>query len=621
MKTFSKSKISVALLGLLASSIQPALAYDMDVHYYVTSMILANLGGGKPLNAQQLMAAVADQYVDENPITLPSLNPLKSYQRWNWHFPAASYTATYGATKRNSYFAQFNVKNGLKDNDPVLLGMALHTFMDSYSHEGWEAYFGHAKAGHDPDRPHLDIDKFREMVNSVYAILTEWYKKNAWGDGTNILSPDEYQQWAKYIPPAYNDFKADYELGEITERALTWRLHIQEKFPQAKVLEYQPLTGQPRIDFERVADTYHIPTKCYGDTCGSQTVRANELAYGASNATPRAAKALARSYNDLAVPKLARLVLAEPDTFRFGIPAKLNTQLGMQKLLREADKTPDGWMVLNGLIGGPHTSGWDMTPYANLLKRHLGSSNKTKRFIVAGIINGIDNLDAKSCGQVNSIFKNTKIKALKAPERAAFLASLSPNTHTIASCTPATLEVLNDFLDDADFGGLAAARLYLVVSDEDREADYSGAALTVGNLRGIRAQAEKMISDQLQARNVTTGNAPALPQAIFDEQRYWAGRANEDGDDAVANSASDQAHLADLATALQSAMTNGEVEMVSGLASTIATYGPEDNPGSALIASLQTALSDDRFVDIRMVIGYALQQLTGTTHDLSVYWN
>lgn len=161
----------LAFLTLAVISAMPgaSLAYDRDIHYTVTAMILADLDRtNSPMVEKKLLAAIANQYTDYNSNTLPSLNPTQAQQRRNWHFPAKMddglLVNTYGVTKRNSEFAKHNVNKGLEANDPYALGMSLHTYLDSFSHEGYEAYFGHAVDGHNPDRVHLDVDKFREAV-------------------------------------------------------------------------------------------------------------------------------------------------------------------------------------------------------------------------------------------------------------------------------------------------------------------------------------------------------------------------------------------------------------------------------------------------------------------------
>jgi hypothetical protein len=157
------------LLALMNS--MPANAYDRDVHYYVTAMILADLTRNTKLSSDQKTVIQMNQYVDDNNNTLPSfsLTDEATEIRRKYHFPASRESGflgmgrKYGDTARNSAFAKYHISEALPD-DPVRLGMALHTYMDSFAHESYGAGIGHAAAGHDPDRPYLDTDKFRQMV-------------------------------------------------------------------------------------------------------------------------------------------------------------------------------------------------------------------------------------------------------------------------------------------------------------------------------------------------------------------------------------------------------------------------------------------------------------------------
>jgi len=138
---FIKAKLKPVAAAAFLFGPASAFGYDMDVHYYVTAMILADLDRtGSPMVEKKFLAAMSNQYVDDNPNTLPSLDPTKAQQRRNWHFPAKMDNGllvnSYGVTRRNSEFAKHNVNKGLEANNPYALGMALHTYLDSFAHEG-----------------------------------------------------------------------------------------------------------------------------------------------------------------------------------------------------------------------------------------------------------------------------------------------------------------------------------------------------------------------------------------------------------------------------------------------------------------------------------------------------
>ena len=258
-------KTGLLSLAVFAIASTPAFAFDKDAHYYVMAMILADLDRtGSPMVEKKILAAMSNQYVDDNPNTLPSLDPTKAQQRRNWHFPAKMDNGllvnSYGVTRRNSEFVKHNVNKGLELNNPYALGMALHSYMDSFAHEGYEAYFGHAAAGHNPDRVHLDTNKFREAVWMTYSIIKQWYVNNGIQVNPSPIAMDKYLEWAKFVPPAYSCNLCSYN-DEIEQRANYWFSLVNQNFPEISLPKYA-VTEQCAIDkFEAVAKDYKTPVR------------------------------------------------------------------------------------------------------------------------------------------------------------------------------------------------------------------------------------------------------------------------------------------------------------------------------------------------------------------------
>jgi hypothetical protein len=137
----------------------------------------------KPLALEDTMAyriAWADQYTDVNSFTEPTA-PKNERARRRYHFAVGH---EFGATvKRGNRIVESYVDDALKQNlDPFLMGIALHAYQDSWSHEGYGPETGHMFArhnGHDPDIPALNkesLDKAMEMAEATYGKLAKLAK-------------------------------------------------------------------------------------------------------------------------------------------------------------------------------------------------------------------------------------------------------------------------------------------------------------------------------------------------------------------------------------------------------------------------------------------------------------
>ena len=155
--------------------IDPTGKYDVDVHLYLTQYLAGKAGFNKQ---EAHIIAAADQGVDENPAT----NPMKLRKDMfsvlaEWHFPVDHYK---DKTKRNNEPARKKVDAAIKDVDNSTLedfGKALHTFQDSYAHEGYGPIYGHILAGHDPDKTFKDVDKAMEMSHETYKCMKAYRQK------------------------------------------------------------------------------------------------------------------------------------------------------------------------------------------------------------------------------------------------------------------------------------------------------------------------------------------------------------------------------------------------------------------------------------------------------------
>jgi hypothetical protein len=96
---------------------------------------------------------------------------------------------------------------GVQSFNNMLIGRWLHTYADSFAHQGFSAYWtdlnkskfdttlpaiGHAQAGHFPDYPYTRLNVAIEAAHKIYELLPERGKVVAWkeveADLTKALS-------------------------------------------------------------------------------------------------------------------------------------------------------------------------------------------------------------------------------------------------------------------------------------------------------------------------------------------------------------------------------------------------------------------------------------------------
>jgi RHS repeat-associated protein len=179
----------------------PSGLYEPDVHFYMTFYLAQAIGlgdekpgidgqfavpalglkpGSKPPGVQDSVAYIiawATQYVDVNSRT----NPLKGGQLalTLLHFIVGDGDSV---VKPGSPAAKRPVTEAIEQGDPISLGIALHGYQDSWSHQGYTGAngIGHAAAdynGHGPDIPHLHLETALEMAKATYDMLAKYYEQ------------------------------------------------------------------------------------------------------------------------------------------------------------------------------------------------------------------------------------------------------------------------------------------------------------------------------------------------------------------------------------------------------------------------------------------------------------
>jgi RHS repeat-associated protein len=189
------------------SSFDPDGAYERDMHQLGVYYVL-RARGYNPGLADRI--AGYSQFVDEDPTTEPvrtspvrtlsvGVNPGAVRSRVFFHFIGSTATTP---TVRNDPQARRRVTEafaGLRSEreqeraqSQILAGTASHTFLDTFSHEGFTGHAsadlntrtdtwrlpraGHvdaAEGGHAPDRPYNDVDKALEALHALYDLVPE----------------------------------------------------------------------------------------------------------------------------------------------------------------------------------------------------------------------------------------------------------------------------------------------------------------------------------------------------------------------------------------------------------------------------------------------------------------
>jgi RHS repeat-associated protein len=133
--------------------------YEEDVHRDLT-FALALAAGFNTHSAHAI--ASANQYVDDNPATTPmGMTPWgdNMKKRELYHFTTEN--------RRNELWSSFEASGSLQD-----LGSFFHAQQDSFSHAGFGARWGHASAGHAPDKTYNDPGKADNMAYDTFSRMT-----------------------------------------------------------------------------------------------------------------------------------------------------------------------------------------------------------------------------------------------------------------------------------------------------------------------------------------------------------------------------------------------------------------------------------------------------------------
>ncbi len=248
--------------------------FDKDMHYGVALYLLRS-AGVKESEAKEI--AQYNQYVDESPQTEPLNTPFLSGRvplatgldettarnRAFFHFPGSTQTTTVvaGDSLAQKRFANAldHWKNTSKDasKSPKLelentkarmeVGTAGHTYLDTWSHEGFTAYWsalnmregtarpnvGHADApegGHAPDRAYNNVDRALAASKAFYDLIPKSPGSVPWSD----LEPELRKVFSTVEPDEEKRVKAVLDLYEK-------RFGTRPQYDSAQLKAYRPM--------------------------------------------------------------------------------------------------------------------------------------------------------------------------------------------------------------------------------------------------------------------------------------------------------------------------------------------------------------------------------------------
>lgn len=608
---YFKIKFIALLLGMCVIFAGfAANAYDKDSHFYVVYSIFRD-SGFSPEESTQM--AKLDEYIDEHPDTEPSINPSKREQRRTFHFPSGT-NFTCPNTLRNSPYAKHNINKGFLSNDEIQLGMALHVYMDSFAHETWGPFIGHAPAGHDPDRPHLDWTKFRQMVRMVYIIAAHYRQINNLPPVAQSISLDQYESWGKYKPPSWNPIlpNFNYENTEVSERISEWKKHIKDFIGDE--IEYSVPDETLKNQFVQRKNSYSLPGKesgCIDKEWSNPSSGADQVwnfhsktSHGQKDG--QAIDKIVERLKKMKTLQAARYILTHPEIISDSrVKELITTTEGLGALMQLAAKTPGsasqwpypGMKVISACD-------WSSVDFHNIVKPYLTSTNFRSRIFAANLLCVFPS--AETLGQIGAVYDGINFEKLKKNDRQCLLNTLTSNALIISKYAPDILDILGNMLEDKNLANEAVGRLFIAGTDESSSINAPDAE-TKALVDAARTKALELVRNAICPKKLKS-------DAII---KFYQARSYQDFDDSASDSPKDDADLAKLAELLDKAIQENNTAQIQATATAIGSYQVEDNVGKNIIDLLTTAMSSNAASDVQMDIGYALEEISGVSLDLT----
>ena len=164
------------------NALDPFGLYEIDVHYYLTYYLAKQTGCFSSAEAQQI--ANADQYVDENPETMPGFggntpisDPRPNYQQQQANI---DYHALHAGSHQPYLNMHWRRATGAGANLGEL-GVYLHYLQDTFSHRGFvDPLYGHSPlhgGSHADDKTDENFDQAIDMAMATFAALTTFVRE------------------------------------------------------------------------------------------------------------------------------------------------------------------------------------------------------------------------------------------------------------------------------------------------------------------------------------------------------------------------------------------------------------------------------------------------------------
>jgi len=607
------------LLGALPVC-QRAVAYDTDGHFYAIYLIARDSGFTAP-EATQL--ATLGEYVDWDSRTEPT--KVDGYnQRRLFHFNCSSDMPA-KMTRQNSPYAKHNINEALKNNDIVWLGIALHTYLDSYGHEGFGPLVGHLDCIpwiHWPDEPFANPAKFQKMTDVVYSILKQYRTNNNLAIPRRQLTSNDYYAYATFTPDYWWVYQVPgYVENNLQPRIDRWVENTGITFTNEHPV-YVPLSGKFLTNFfYRITNKWRVPLtqpECNSSEWAKWTVTNSAPALSAASSpavvdakNDAAAKneKLVRQILKLPVKQAARLlVISAPPVeviTNAMIRAKLVNTEGFGALLDSAEICKNT-VSLSTILS---LCDWSSTDYVGQWEAHLDSKDFKTRMFCAGLFAGLWNyrltntpsISLATTAKLNAIYRSVANSKLTAGDRRYLAQVLPTEPSIIAACAPAVVNIYQGMLQSSEFASQAAAAL-VRISESRRY--YMITNIPASQIDAIRLQS---ISTLQTNKIEMIGDAD-----IEADVKYWTIRSYAAFNSAVPTLTLDQQHLDHLADSLSLSDAAGDKETLQAAAIAISTYNPFNAIPDSLVAALKAAIANPANADIAFDLGYAYKQVLGT---------
>ncbi len=152
----------------------------------------------------------------------------------------------------------------------------------------------------------------------------------------------------------------------------------------------------------------------------------------------------------------------------------------------------------------------------------------------------------------------------------------------------------------------------------DEVAKAASALYFIGTYGALEPASNSDISSSSQeALMILQRGSAADSSGSFQEASdYWRTRSFEDIDEHIQNSPLDKAHIQELITILEDAIRNEAYPIIQAAATAAATYSTGDEVTIDLLKTLVKAL-DTKDMVIKAEVGYAIQEITGKSFDLT----